>query len=194
MGFFTAPQLALASGRSVIYDELYRLEFATGGAGLYWTGFGSIVVDSDTYLGAGNLVERSEIPFGIDDDAGDLTLTLSGVDATILTKLRAEEPEIYGRPISIWGQLFDEALQPSAGKWLLFDGTMDVPTYGVSSFGERAITIPCEGEWTDRNDARNSLFSDKDQKARFPTPTPDRGLEYVYQITRGLKLRWPQFD
>jgi hypothetical protein len=190
MGFFSGPQLALASGRSVIYDELYKLDF-TSGAGYYWTGFGNVVIDGFTWLGAGNLVSRSEIPFGIDDEAGDLTLTLSGVDATVLNMVRAEEAEIYGRDITIWGQFFDEALQPSGSKWQIFRGIMDVPTYGVGSFGERAITIPCEGEWTDRNTARNSLFSDMDQKRRYPG---DLGLEYVYRYTLGVKRVWPTFD
>lgn len=190
MGFFSAPQLALASGKSVIYDELYKLEFLSGSTGFYWTGFGSITVDGDTYLGAANLVERSEIPFGIDDEAGDLTLTLSGVDPALIAKVRAADGEIYGQPISVWGQLFDEALQPSGGKWLIFKGVMDVPTYSAPSFGTRAIIIPCEGEWTDRNSARFSMFSDRDQKARFPG---DRGLEYVYRITQGVRLKWPQF-
>lgn len=190
MGFFDAPQLALASGKSVFYDELYKLDFTTAPAGFYWTGFGPIEIDGDTYLGAGNLVSRSEIPFGIDDEAGNLTLTMSGVSATVLTKVRAEEAEIAGRAIAIWGQLFDEALQPSAGKWLLYNGTMDVPTYGVKGVSDRSVVIPCEGEWTDRNTGRFSLFSYKDQQGRFPD---DEGLQYVYRYTLGVKRRWPRY-
>ena len=189
MGFFDATQKALSRGLSIFYGELFDVGF-TSGAAYYWDGFGPLTCYGHTYLGAANVVARSEIPFGVDDEAGDLTLTMSGVDATILNMVRAEEAEIYGRPLVIWGQFFGEDLQPSGTRWQLFNGTMDVPTYSAGSVGERSITIPCEGEWTDRNSPRHSLFSDKDQKARF---AGDRGLEYVYRYTLGVRRRWPRY-
>jgi hypothetical protein len=189
MGFFDITQRALSQGRSVFYGELFEVGF-TSGVRYYWDGFGPLVAYGHTYLGAANVVARSEIPFGVDDEAGDLTLTMSGVDAALLALVRAEEAEIYGRPLTIWGQFFNEDLQPSGDRWQLFQGTMDVPTYSAGNVGERSITIPCEGEWTGRNTARHSLFSDKDQTTRFHG---DRGLEYVYRYTFGVRRRWPHY-
>jgi hypothetical protein len=189
MGFFDTTQKALSQGLSVFYGELFDVGF-TSGVGYYWDGFGPLVAYSHTYLGAANVVARSEIPVGIDDEAGDLTLTMSGVDATILNMVRASEAEIYGRALVIWGQFFGEDLQPSGARWQIFSGIMDVPTYSVGAFDARSIVIPCEGEWTDRNAARHSLFSDKDQKARF---AGDRGLEYVYRYTLGVRRPWPHY-
>lgn len=192
MGFFDAPQLALASGKSVFYAELFRLDYRSSGTdGLYWDGFGDLDAYGFLWTGAGNVVSRGEIPFGVDDEAGQLVLTMSGVDAAVVSKVRAEEEEIYNQPITIWGQFFDEALQLSGGRFLLFQGTMDVPTYNVSPDGMRSIIIPCEGEWTDRNTAAFSMFSDRDQQARFPG---DKGLEYAYRYTQGVRRRWPQFS
>lgn len=190
MGFFSGTQLILASGKSVFYGELYQLGFLSGD-GFYWDGFGNLDAYHEIWTGAGTLVARGEIPFSTDDEAGQLVLTMSGVDSTVMAKVRAEEGEIYNQPIYIWGQFFDESLQLSDDRFLLFQGTMDVPTYTVNPSGARAVTIPCEGEWTDRNDARNSLFSDADQNARFPG---DRGLEYVYRYTQGVKRRWPDYS
>lgn len=187
MGFFDATRQALAEGKTVFYSELYDIGFRSG-TGYYWDGFGDLLVDGNTYSGAANVVSRSEIPFGIDDEAGQLTITMSGVNAAILAMVRAEEVEIAGQPLKVWGLFFDEALQPSGGKWLLFSGIMDTPSYSAGT--ERTVIIPCEGEFTDRNLARFSLFSDVDQKGRFPG---DRGLEYVYRYTLGVKRRWPQF-
>ena len=189
MGFFDVTQKPLSQGLSVFYGELFDVGF-TSGAAYYWDGFGDLVAYGHTYLGAANVVARSEIPFGIDDESGDMTLTMSGVDATILNMVRAEESEFYGRPVTIWGQFFDEALQPSGTRFHIFTGVMDVPTYSGTGTDSRAVSVPCEGEWTDRNTARNSLFSDMDQKRRFPG---DRGLEYVYRYTPGVKQKWPQF-
>jgi hypothetical protein len=79
MAFFDSTQLALANGLSVIFGELYEVHF-TSGTRFYWDGFGPLVAYSHTWLGSGQLVQRSEIQFGVNDDAGSLTLTLSGVD------------------------------------------------------------------------------------------------------------------
>lgn len=190
MGFFSAPQAALASGRSIFYGELYEIGF-TSGEKLYWDGFGNLVISGDTYVGAANIVARSEIPIGVNDENGQLTLSLSGVDADIVAAVRAEEAEIYGRPITIWGQFFSEALQPSGDRFFLYGGTMDVPTYSAEGPTLRSITIPCEGEWSDRNGAAFSFFSNSDQQRRYPG---DKGLEYVYRYAQGVRRQWPNFE
>lgn len=190
MGFFNSTQLALAAGRSVFYGELFKIEF-TSGADYYWDGFGPLDAYSQDWKGAANLVSRSDIPLGINDDAGQLTLTLSGVDAAVVAAVRAEEAEIYGRQITIWGQFFDEDLQLSDGRFFLFGGTMDVPTYSGTGIADRSIIIPCEGEWADRNGAAFSFFSDVDQRARYPG---DKGCEFVYRYNPGVRRKWPDFE
>jgi hypothetical protein len=189
VGYFDTTQKALAEGLSVFYGELFEVEFLSGTA-YYWDGFGPLTTAGHTYAGNGSLVSRSEIPFGIDDEAGQLTLMLSGVDDAILAAVRAEEAEFYGQPIMLWGQFFDEAVQPYGSRFFLFGGVMDVPTYGATGPGSRSVSVPCEGEWADRNTARNALFSDIDQKRRYPD---DRGLEYVYRYNAGVRRSWPKF-
>lgn len=189
MSFFNSTQRTLSAGLSVFFGELYKVEF-TSDTAYYWDAFGPLDAYSQSWDGAANVVSRSEIPLGIDDDAGQLTLTMSGVDADIVAAVRAAEPEIYGRPLTIWGQFFDEDMQLSDSRFFLFGGTMDVPTYAGTAPTSRSIVIPCEGEWADRNGAAFSFFSDVDQKARYPG---DKGLEYVYRYTQGVKRRWPKF-
>ena len=127
-------------------------------------------------------MQRSEIQFGVNDDAGSLTLTLSGVDDEIMNRVRNSETEFYQRPIIIWGQFFDEALQIQGDRFQLFGGTMDVPTYGGTGPGERSVTISCESEWADRNGSKFEFFSQRSQTKRF---AGDLGLEYVYRyLTR----------
>lgn len=189
MGFFSAPQKLLAEGLSVFYGELFEVGF-TSGVAYFWDGFGDLSAYSHTWLGRANVVARSEIPFGIDDEAGQLTLTMSGVDDAIVAAVRAEEAEFYGRPITIWGQFFDEALQVSGSRFFLFGGTMDVPTYGGSGPGNRSVIVPCEGEWADRNGSALEFFSNSSQLTRYPD---DIGLEYVYRYNAGVKRTWPVF-
>jgi hypothetical protein len=189
MGFFDAPQSVLAQGRSVFYGELYRAGFLSGPA-FYWDGFGNLAAYDETWLGQGQFVQRTEIPFGVDDDAGQLTLTLSGVDDEVIARVRAAEAEFYGRPLQVWGQFFDEALALSGARFHLFAGTMDCPTYGGTGPGSRWVTIPCEGEWSDRNGAAFEFFTNASQQKRYPG---DKGLEYVYRYHAGVLRPWPHF-
>jgi hypothetical protein len=189
MGFFDATQEALARGQSVFFGELYELGL-TSGTVRYWDGFGDISAYGLTWIGRGQFVQRSEIPFGVDDEAGAITLTLSGVDAAIVAAVRAEEAEFYQRPITIWGQFFGEDLQLSGTRFHLFTGTMDVPTYGGTGVKGRSVIIPAEGEWSDRNGAAFEFFTNASQQARYPG---DKGLEYVYRYNPGVKRMWPDF-
>jgi hypothetical protein len=190
MGFFDTAQKALSTGKSVFFGELYELQF-TAATGYYWDGFGDLTAHGATWSGAAGLVQRSEIPFGLNDEAGNVALTMSGVDSTVVTRMRQSEAQIYQRPILIWGQFFNEAMQPDEARFQLFNGTMDVPTY-VGSGDRRTIIIPCEGEWADRNGAVFEFFTDASQQHpdRFPG---DKGLEYVYRYNPGVKRNWPQF-
>ena len=189
MAFFDSTQLALANGLSVIFGELYEVHFSSG-TRYYWDGFGPLVAYSQTWLGSGQMVQRSEIPFGVNDDAGSVTLTLSGVDDTIVQSVRESETEFYGRPIIIWGQFFDEALQIQGNRFQLFSGTMDVPTYGGTGPSERSVTITCESEWADRNGSKFEFFSHRSQTKRF---AGDLGLEYVYRYSPGVRRSWPHY-
>jgi hypothetical protein len=189
MAFFDSTQLALADGLSVIFGELYEVHF-TSGTRFYWDGFGPLVAYSHTWLGSGQVVQRSEIQFGVNDDAGALTLTLSGVDDEIMNRVRNSETEFYQRPIIIWGQFFDEAIQIQGDRFQLFSGKMDVPTYGGTGPGQRSVSISCESEWADRNGSKFEFFSSRSQTKRYPG---DLGLEYVYRYNAGVRRRWPQF-
>ena len=189
MGFFDTTQQALAEGKSVFYGELYEIGFTSGTVG-YWDGFGDILAYGRTWMGRGQFVERSEIPFGVDDEAGAISLTLSGVDAAIVAAVHAATAEFYGRPLQIWGQFFNESLQISGARFHLFGGTMDVPTYGGTGPGSRVVMIPVEGEWSDRNGAAFQYFTNASQQKRYPG---DKGLEYVYRYTPGVRRHWPNF-
>jgi hypothetical protein len=193
MGFFDATQKQLAAGRSVYFGELYQLNFVSGPA-YYWDGFGPLVAYGDTWQGAANLVQRSEIPFGLNDEAGKLTLTMSGVDPEVVAAVRASESELYGRVIQIWGQFFDEAMQLNGTRFFLFRGTMDTPTYVGQGTDHRTILFPCEGEWADRNGAQFEFFTTRSQQQRYPGPPPDAGLEYIYRYSLATRRTWPQFD
>lgn len=189
MGWLNATQKALAEGRSAFYAQLVHLAFDVGDGGdrYFWTGFGPLVVDGETWLGGAQLVEIGDIPFGEDDTAGGGSITLSGVDDDIVSAVVEESNTVRGRPIFIYGQFFGENLQPSDSKFLLCNGVMDLVRVRGSS-GLRQIELAYDSVWDARNNGEHVAFSDRDQQARF---AGDKGLERVILYKTGVRRVWP---
>lgn len=187
MGFFTVTQKALAAGRTVFFARLVRLQFDSATSRL-WDGFGPLTVDGDTYDGAGELGSVGEIPFGLNDQAGNVQFALSGVDDEIVALAQTEMP-VRGTPVTVWGQFLSEALQPTDSKFVLFEGELDVLSFSGRGPSERRIQATAEGIWTGRRGAAFALYSDRDQKARFPG---DRGCAFLPSL-KNKRVTWPKF-
>lgn len=187
MAWLNGTQQALAAGRGVFLARLVFLDILSAPKHL-WEGFGSAIVDGDTYAGDGSLVSIGDIPVDQNVDAGNVELGLSGV-ASWAIDLVKDRSLALGREAEIWGQFFGEDLQPSDDPFLMFSGTMDVPRWRANGPGSRSIVLPIEGDNSDRNRARHTFFSVKDQAARYPADTAT-GLEFILEL-KNKKVRWP---
>ena len=56
-----------------------------------WTGYNDVFIDSETYVGTGNLLEISEIEETSEVKANGIRLTLSGIDSSILSEVLTED-------------------------------------------------------------------------------------------------------
>ena len=73
----------------------------------FWTGVGDLNLDGNTYTGAGNLLQISDIQEGVDLAAKGATVALSGIPTAILADALTEPYQ--GRPARIKLGVFDEA-------------------------------------------------------------------------------------
>lgn len=170
-----------------------EIDFASGP--LYvWTGYGDLVVDGKTYLGAGQLVNISSVEETTEIEAKGATVTMSGIPSSFLS-LALTEP-YQGRECRIYfgSYLYNRRITSQADLVVttedLFEFiTEDTPRYFVEIFSgeldqmnisEEAstctISVTVENILIKLERPVVRRFTNEDQKSRFPN---DRGLEFV---------------
>jgi hypothetical protein len=189
MGFFNGTIEAIADGQVVRAEILADHDFNDGHA-YNWTGLGTLTLDGHDWVGAGELVSLGPLPFGGDDAASPMTITLSGVNAAFVSEARSL-PTVRGRSQLLYLQFFDADLQPLDTKYLLADRLMDVMGYSGVGPAQRSISLTSEDVWTARNTAEHANWSDANQQVLFPG---DRGLEFVAELVPGKRITWPDFS
>lgn len=131
MSRYPALVQALQQGRSLKMATLVRLDFLSG-AMRVWDGAGPLravdpVLGSDqVWDGIGRLGQISDIDRALVSTSGAPTLTLSGVDPTLIAATMAARTEVKGRPCRIFEQFYE--LETSARvdvPVVLYSGLMD---------------------------------------------------------------------
>ena len=84
-------------------EPFYAVKLAFSTATLYlWTGYGDKTINSQTYIGSGNLLSIDGLAEASDLSATGTDIVLNGIDSTILTYALTEEYQ--GREVNIyWG-------------------------------------------------------------------------------------------
>ncbi len=84
-------------------EPFYAVKMAFSTATLFlWTGYGDKTINSETYIGSGNLLSIDGLAEASDLSATGTDIVLNGIDSTILTYALTEEYQ--GREVNIyWG-------------------------------------------------------------------------------------------
>jgi len=183
--------------REVVYPFFaVEIDFASGP--LYvWTGYGDLIANDNTYLGAGQLVNISSVEETTEIEAKGATITMSGIPSSFLS-LALTEP-YQGRPCRIYFGLWlsNKEISTEANQIITTENLFNFEVEGESNFfaeifsGELdQMNISEEGSTSTISvTAENVLIklerpvvrrlTNEDQKSRFPN---DRGLEYVASL------------
>lgn len=160
----------------------------------FWTGYGNLVIDGKTYLGAGQVVNISSVEETTEIEAKGAVVTMTGIPSSFLSLALAEPYQ--GRECKIYFGLWlkNRFITTEASDTItaenLFEFTTENETRYLAEIfsGELdQMNIAEEGNTcTIAVTAENILiklerpvvrrFTNEDQKSRFPT---DRGLEFV---------------
>lgn len=151
--------------------------FATGVAYI-WSGYGTISWNGQSWLGVGSLLGVSVIDESVTIEAKGITLTLSGIDQSLLADALQEFQ--VGAPALVYLGLFDGSTSPPtliADPITSWAGKMDQPVIDVG--GESAtIAINCENRLLLMNVASDHRYTLQD-----PGITPgDLGFSFVDSI------------
>ena len=170
----TAMQ-AVATAELVRPIYLVDLEFASGSIYL-WSGLGDLSFNSNTYIGAGDLLSIGSVQESTELTATGAQITLGGIKQSLLTLAR-DEP-YQGRPLTIRLGAFDENGDLIASPVIVFSGFMDVMT--ISDSGETStISLSAENKLIVFQKTAVRRYTAEDQKIEHPN---DEGFEFVAKI------------
>jgi len=165
-GFASALQ-----GSAIQPIILVELNFDSGAVRL-WSGIGNIDYAGYSYIGAGTLLAISSIDDTTDIAARGITISLSGINAQILSVALAEKYQNRTAKIyfSLSGMVSD-AVQ-------VFSGLID--QMSINDTGETlTISVSIESRLIDLERPRIWRYTSEDQKRVYPT---DKGFDFVNDL------------
>jgi hypothetical protein len=149
----------------------------------FWSGYGQIIWNGETWLGGGNFTGVSQYNETQDNQAQGLTFSLSGVDSSLLAAVMLEPYQ--GRKCRLWVGEMDDALNIGIDPYQTFSGIMDVMEFADD--GQTAtITVSAENAMIVLTKTRERRYTPEDQRSRYPT---DEGLNQV-ATQMDMELVW----
>ena len=142
----------------------YAVEFDFDTAPVrFWTGYGERTIGGDPYLGTGNLLGISGLEEANDLSAKNITLTISGVPADLVS-LALQEP-YQRRSCKVYFGTTDTTTPIE-----VFSGLMDVMT--IEDGGDSSvISLTVESKLVRLEKASNRRYTEENHKSRYPTDT-----------------------
>lgn len=183
MSRVSAALAAALAAREVPLFILIRAEFDSGTIRL-WTGQGTLSWNSETWTGAGGVIQSIQLPSETAEirTAGG-SITLNGLDPSILA-LADTEP-YQGRPISIYIGAKDASGVVVVDPDLAYLGTMDVmePT----DAGDTAtVTLSIESRSASAERPSNRRLTPEDLALDYPG---DKGFDFV-AVLQDKEIIW----
>lgn len=170
------PDFAAALSQPVMRPAFFVEANFVSGPVYVWSGLGEITWSSKRWVGLGSMGSISTIEEGTDVEAKGITLTLSGLDGSLLKQTLQEYRP--GLPVLIYLGLFDDSGALIADPVLSFSGRMDQPTIEVGA-DTATISINCENKLLMLNNSVERRYTNEDQQLDYPG---DRGFEFVNSI------------
>lgn len=207
MAFFPTPPPPLeaviraqAAGQHVFAALFVTFAFKQGPLRV-WEGDGPISRGGFDWVGLGQRVDGSGNPLqsidGLEQAANgtapQLSLTLNGVDSTVVTAAKSTDPEeIEGRELTVQIGFYDAtvpgALVPLDELLTLGIWTMQKPSFTATGPTLRTITLPCETLFAQRSRAPFGMLTDRDQQRRF---AGDLGCQFPPKLV-DRDVAWPR--
>jgi hypothetical protein len=149
------------------------LAFDSGAVRL-WNGYGDLVIDSETFTGAGSLLGISSVEETGEIAARGVSMTLTGIDTSLISVALSENYQNRTAKVYI-GTLSDAG---AVSYYQLFGGRLD--TMDIEESLETAtISVTAENRLIDLERPRSRRYTSEDQKSLF---AGDLGLDYVNDL------------
>lgn len=163
-----------AIDKTVIYPILLIKINTSGGFVRYWTGYGTLVFNSEDYLGVGKAIGISDVRETGDLRANGLTISLSGVNQDFISI--AIDQLQQGLEAIAFIAFFDNSTKLLLDDpYEIFTGITDIPI--ISEGKDTAIIgVKCENRLVALNIPKIRKYTKEDQRIDFPN---DLGFDFV---------------
>jgi hypothetical protein len=152
---------------------------------LIWSGTDDLIVNSETYTGAGSLLSISGVEEDLEMRSSGLTIAVSGMDDTVLNY--ALEENYQNRPITLFMGFLMGGSNESAGEMVLFKGRMTAIAITDTAQGTN-ISMDCENRLVDLERPSNLRYTLESQQFLH---NGDTGFNRVQQL-QDKQITWGQ--
>jgi len=181
-GFPANVATALAQ-QHVAIVTFAKLEFPSGTLYVH-NSLGTYTWDSQDWLGVGDLGSISQVEEGIDVSPYAITLTLSGLDATISSAALTED--YFMRPVTVYMGVLDADDALIADPTQIWAGFMDQMNVSLGADGGDAIQLIAESELSRFDVSRNLMYTNAAQQERY---SGDLFFSHIHKV-EGAKFNW----
>lgn len=168
----TSGMVTQTTAKSLMPILLWELD-TPGGNVYFWSGYGNLPWDSKTWVGAGNMVNMTQISETALVQANGLSLTLSGIPAAAISLALSSVKRF--QPAKVWLGALDSSMAVVADPFLIFNGRTDSVVINDAA-ATAAITVNCENRLILMKIARERRYTDHDQRIERPL---DGGFKFV---------------
>lgn len=149
----------------------------------FWTGDSDITLNSENYVGAGTLLNVSNITEDTELKSDGTVVTLSGMNSDVINMALTENYQ--NRPITIFLGYMMGGTDVSAGELTLFKGRMVNLSIEDDPNGA-TVFVSCENRLVDLERPSNLRYTKETQNFLYPN---DVGLDRV-QSLQDKEIRW----
>lgn len=171
----SSGMLAAIQATSLSPAIFVEMHFADG-VQRVWSGIGTILFNSVNWLGVGSFGGVSIIEEGTGVEAKGITLSLSGIDQSMLAE--ALQNLQLGLPVTVYLGMFDGSGNLISTPTIAWAGRIDQSTIEVGA-ESATISINCENRLLDMNVPVDRRYTHDDQQIDFPG---DLGFFFVASI------------
>jgi hypothetical protein len=136
------------------------------------------------WLGVGDLGSISKVEEGVDVSPYAITLTLSGLDATISGAALTED--YFMHPVTVYLGILDADDVLLEDPTQIWAGFMDQMNLTVGANGGDAIQLIAESELSRFDEAKNLMYTNANQQKRY---SGDLFFSHIHKIA-GAKVNW----
>ena len=149
-----------------------------------WTGASDLIINSETYEGAGTLLSIGDIEDSMEVKSTNLTISLSGMDTTVMNLALSED--LQNRKVQLLMGYLMGGANESAGEIVMFSGRMTNVQISDDPENGATIAINAENRLVDLNRPSNLRYTNSSQ---MTLNSSDTGFKYV-QAIQGKELMW----